>query len=83
MIIHASRQQQVFKVGDRVAYSHLGREKNKLNPDRTGTITGYSRLASAVQVTFDDRKSPTILHVTYLQLADANCSHSSAVRKAR
>jgi hypothetical protein len=67
MTVYASKTQQAFKIGDRICFSQLGRDRFKKNPDRVGTVTGYSRSAGAVQILFDGRKSSTIIHTTYLQ----------------
>lgn len=79
MTIKVSRQQGAFEIGDRVSYSKLGRARCRSDPQRLGTVTGYSRMASAVQVRFDGRKTSTIVHVTYLQSIEV----SRAVAVAR
>jgi hypothetical protein len=59
-----------FEVGDRVRLSELGRVRAPKMSAKAGTVIGFARLSSGVKVLFDERKSPTTLHFSYLELAD-------------
>lgn len=67
MTIVASKRQKTFKIGDRVRYSDLGRERFKYHANRIGTVIGYPTTASAVSVRFDGNKASVSVHIDYLQ----------------
>ena len=75
--IYVTKQQQRFNIGDRVCHSELGRDRCKSDPDRIGTVTSYSRNASAVLVRFDGRKSSIIMHTSYLEVTQSATGSSS------
>jgi hypothetical protein len=55
-----------FQIGDRVRLSELGSARCPTMPAR-GTVVALSRRATAVQVLMDGRKTPVLLHVSYLE----------------
>jgi hypothetical protein len=57
-----------FKLGSRVRLSKLGRTRCPTMPGH-GTVVGFSRRSTALQVLMDGRKTPAMLHLSYLELA--------------
>jgi hypothetical protein len=57
-----------FLIGDRVRLSLLGLSRHPRMVDTTGTVVGKSNLSGTVSVQFDHRKSPVLIHYSYLKL---------------
>ena len=56
-----------FAVGDRVRLSALGRERCPQMKDVVGTIVKASRLPSSLAILFDGRRTPVVMHRTYIE----------------
>jgi len=57
-----------FKLGSRVRLSKLGRARCPTMAPR-GTVVGFSRRSTALQVLMDGNKTSVLLHLSYLELA--------------
>jgi hypothetical protein len=56
-----------FKIGDRVQLSSLGRSRSPKLAERSGSVVGLARNSQSVRVLFDGRKTPALLHLSYVQ----------------
>lgn len=68
MSVFERARAHTFKVNDRVQLSKLGRARCPTMPVR-GTVIGLSRRFTALHVLMDGRKTPVMLHISYLSRA--------------
>jgi len=57
----------VYKVGDRIRLSTLGKERNPRLKANTGIVVAVPKGGGAVEFLFEGNSRPTKLHHSYLQ----------------
>jgi hypothetical protein len=63
-----------FRMGSFVQLSELGRQRCPSLVGH-GVVVGFARTGRTVKVQFADRKTPTLLHVTYLEAVEGVCGY--------
>ena len=66
-----SASPSAFEIGDRVRLSALGRERCPQMRDTLGTVVKASKLPSSFAVLFDGRRTPVVMHRTYIERVGA------------
>jgi len=60
-----------FAVGDMVRLSALGWARSPRLRRRRGKVVGYSRTGNALRVIWEGSRTPSVLHASYLERAEA------------
>lgn len=63
--IKGGNAERLFKIGDRVRLSELGRTRYP-HMSKSGTVVGYSNYATSVRIQFDGRQHCTLIHTSYV-----------------
>jgi len=56
-----------FRIGQRIKMSPLGAARCPGHAHKTGRINGFTKYKSSVAVIFDGNKTPTAIHVDYIE----------------
>ena len=62
-----SAEEVLFRKGDRVRLSDLGRKRMSRNRATTAIVVGFGRSETTIRIVFDGSSYPVSIHASYLE----------------